>query len=76
MRLPDPDNADLIREVARQADLGKDNSLFSLLLVLEARLYGDAFDSDVGKSGTSIAVDPRSARFATQSRYTQSRYVE
>ena len=76
MRLPDPDNADLIREVARQADLSKDNSLFSLLLVLEARLYGDAFNSEVGKSGTSIALDPRSARFAAQSRHTQSRYVE
>jgi hypothetical protein len=71
MRLPDPDNADLIREVARQADLSKDNSLFSLLLVLEARLYGDAFDSEVGKSETSIALDPRSARFATQSRYVE-----
>jgi hypothetical protein len=76
MRLPDPDNADLIREVARQADLSKDNSLFSLLLVLEARLYGDAFNSEAGNSGTSIASDPRSARFVTRSRYTQSRYVE
>ena len=76
MRLPNPDNADLIREVAQQADLSKDNSLFSLLLLLEARLYGDAFDSQVAKSGKSIALDPRSARFAAQSRYTQSRYIE
>ena len=71
MRLPNPDNADLIREVAQQADLSKDNSLFSLLLLLEARLYGDAFDSKVRKSGTSIALDPRSARFAAQSRYIE-----
>jgi hypothetical protein len=76
MRLPDPDSADLIRDIARQADLSKDSSLFSLLLLLEARLYGNAFDSEVGKSGTSIALDPRSARFVAQSRYTQSRYVE
>ncbi|HEX4201228.1 MAG TPA: hypothetical protein VHY59_06895, partial [Chthoniobacterales bacterium] len=62
-------------EVAQLADLSKDNSLFSLLLLLEARLYGDAFDSKVRKSGTS-ALDPRSARFAAQSRYTQSRYIE
>jgi hypothetical protein len=76
MRLPDPDNADLIREVARQADLSKDNSLFSLLLLLEAQLYGDALDSELGKSGTSIPSDPRSAGFASHSPYTQSRYVE
>jgi hypothetical protein len=72
MPLPNPDdNANLIREVARQADLRKENSLFSLLLVLEGRLYGDAFDSKIGKSGTSIAADPRSARFATRSRYIE-----
>jgi hypothetical protein len=71
MRLPDPNNADLIREVARQADLSKDNSLFSLLLLLEAQLSRDAFDSKVESSGRSIVSDPRSARFTTQSRYVE-----
>ena len=71
MRLPNPDNADLIREVARQADLSKDNSLFSLLLLLEAQLSRDALDSEVESSGRSIVSDPRPARFTTQSRYVE-----
>ena len=71
MRLTNSDNADLIREVARQADLSKDSSLFSLLLLLEAQLSKDAFDGEVENSGRSIALDPRSARFATQSRYVE-----
>jgi hypothetical protein len=71
MRLPHDHSADVIREIGRQASQSKDNSLFSLLLLLEAQDRGDAFDSEAKKSGRSSVPDPQLAFFATHSRYVE-----
>jgi hypothetical protein len=71
MRLPHDHSADVIREIARLASQSKDNSLFSLLLLLEAQDCGDAFDSEVKKSRRSSVPDPQPALFATHSRYVE-----
>jgi hypothetical protein len=47
MVLPRNDTSNLIEEVARQASQSKDKSLFSLLLLLEEQLCGNAFESEV-----------------------------
>jgi hypothetical protein len=70
MVLPRNDASNLIEEVARQASQSKDKSLFSLLLLLEEQLCGNAFESEVGKSETSSLLAPR-PRFAIVSRYVE-----
>jgi len=71
MRLPHDHSADVIREIARLASQSKDNSLFGLLLLLEAQDCGDAFDSEVKKSRRSSVSHPKPARFATHLRYVE-----
>jgi len=71
MLLNPNDSFDLIVEVARQASQSKDKSLFSLLLLLEEQIRGDAFGKKVGKSEMSIILDPRPSLFDTPSRYIE-----
>ena len=71
MLLNPNDSSDLIVEVARQASQSKDKSLFSLLLLLEEQIRGDAFGKKVGKSEMSIILDPRPSLFDTPSRYIE-----
>ena len=71
MLLTPNDSSDLMVEVARQASQSKDKSLFSLLVLLEKRLCGDALRKKVGKPEISIVLGPRPALFATPSRYIE-----
>ena len=71
MPLNPNDSSDLIVEVARQASQTHDKSLFSLLLLLEEQICGDAVGKKIGKSEMSTILDPRPSLFSTSSRYIE-----
>jgi hypothetical protein len=73
MRLPHDDSAELIRELARAANGSKDNSLFSLLLLVEEQICEAAFTSEVllGTPKTSTGSNQQRVALVTHSRYVE-----
>jgi hypothetical protein len=73
MRLPHNDSAELIRELTRMASESKDNSLFSLLLLLEEQTRETAFHSEVllGIPRTSTGLNRERPVVVTHSRYVE-----
>jgi hypothetical protein len=73
MRLSHSENAELIRELARVASRSKDNSLFSLLLLLEEQGCETAVYSEVRPETpkNSAGLDQQRAVLLTYSRYVE-----
>ena len=73
MRLPHDDSAELIRELARAANGSKDNSLFSLLLLVEEQICEAAFTSEVllGTPKSSTGLNQLRVALVTHSRYVE-----